>query len=292
LEIRGGWQGEPASRPFQVAAAGERQAADFLIGPPAAAGESSAVVTAASGGRSVSAGMGVISYPHFPPQVYFPPAAVKLVRADVKVAARRVGYVMGAGDQMPEALRQLGCEVELLEASDLQQRPLGEFDAIVTGVRAYNVRADLRANQPRLMEYVRSGGRLVVQYNTLDSTLEGVSLGPYPITLGRDRVSVEEAPVAFTDPGSHLLRVPNEITGRDFEGWVQERGLYFASRWDPRYRTVVECHDPGEKPLAGGELWTRYGKGVYIFTAYSWFRQLPAGVPGAFRLFANLLSAK
>jgi hypothetical protein len=217
---------------------------------------------------------------------------MKLVRADIKVTAKRVGYIMGAGDDMPDALRQMGVEVALLGPSDLDQGDLSRFDAIVAGVRAYNVRADLRANQPRLLEYVRNGGTYVVQYNTGDNAL---NMGPYPFTVPpgtRWRVTVEEAPVAFPDPASPLLTSPNRITPADFEGWVQERGLYFSTQWDPRYQTVMASADPGEAPLAGGELWTRYGKGVYIFTAYAWFRQLPAGVPGAYRLFANFLSAK
>jgi hypothetical protein len=148
-----------------------------------------------------------------------------------------------------------------------------------------------------LFDYVQNGGTLIVQYNVPEggpfggdaALLEHV--GPLPITTSRDRVTVEDAPVTFTDPENPLLHVPNEITQKDFEGWVQERGLYFASDWDPQYRTVFECHDPGEMPLPGGELYLRHGKGVYIFTAYAWFRELPGGVPGAYRLFANMLSA-
>ncbi len=157
-------------------------------------------------------------------------------------------------------------------------------------MRAYNVRPDLRANQSRLLDYVQKGGTLIVQYNTADGTLP--ELGPYPFTEGRGRVAVEDAPVSLPDPGHPLLQTPNRITAQDFEGWVQERGLYFAEKWDPRYQTVLVCHDPNEKSLAGGVLYTRYGKGVYIFSAYSWFRELPAGVAGAYRLFANMLSAK
>jgi hypothetical protein len=220
----------------------------------------------------------------------FPPAVVKLVYVDVRVTARKIGYVMGAGDQMPDAIRQLGCEVTLLSPSDLQQRDLSEFDAIVTGVRAYNTRADLRVNLPRLLDYVQQGGTLIDQYNVTDGNL--VPIGPYPFKVGRERVSVEEAAVAFTNPANPLMAKPNQITPKDFDGWIQERGLYFASEWDSRYQTVLESHDPGEKPQAGGMLYARYGKGVYIFTGYAWFRQLPAGVPGAYRLFANMLSAK
>jgi hypothetical protein len=199
---------------------------------------------------------------------------------------------MGAGDEMPDALRQMGLEVTLLSASDLAQSDLSRFEAIVAGVRAYNVRAGLRANHARLMEYVKRGGTYIVQYNTGDATLQ---VGPYPFTTppgSAYRITVEDAPVSFPHPDSPLLRTPNHIEARDFEGWVQERGLYFATAWDKRYETVFSSHDPDEPPLEGGELWTRYGKGVYIFTAYSWFRQLPAGVPGAWRLFANMLSAK
>jgi hypothetical protein len=141
-----------------------------------------------------------------------------------------------------------------------------------------------------LLEYVRNGGSLIDQYNVTDGNL--APIGPYPFKIGRDRVSVEESPVAFPNPANPLLHTPNEITEKDFDGWIQERGLYFASEWDAHYQTVLESHDPGEKALAGGMLYTRYGKGVYIFSGYSWFRELPAGVAGAYRVFANLLSAK
>ena len=179
----------------------------------------------------------------------------------------------------------------LLGEDDLRNADLSRFDAIVAGVRAYNVRADLRTYNQRLLDYVNNGGTYVVQYMSAGAQ----NIGPYPITIPAGntyRVTVEEAPVRFTRPDSPLLQMPNKIQDRDFEGWVQERGLLFSTQWDPRYETVLSSNDPGEKPLEGGELWTRYGKGIYVFTSWAWFRQLPAGVPGAFRLFANLLSAK
>ena len=292
LDAPPGWKVEPAMRHFELAARGDSRDLAFTVTPPAGEATASLRAVATVGGREISNGIQVISYPHFPPQTLFPAAEIKLVRADIKVTAHRIGYIMGAGDEMPEALRQLGLEVTLLSPSDLEQGDLARFDAIVAGVRAYNVRADIRANRQRLLDYVSGGGTYIVQYNTGDLTL---NLGPYPMTVppgSRYRVTVEEAPVTLPHPGSPLLHEPNLITARDFEGWVQERGLYFASDWDKRYETVLASGDPGEKALDGGELWTRYGKGVYIFTAYSWFRQLPAGVPGAFRLFANLISAK
>jgi hypothetical protein len=292
LEAPAGWKAEPRSLPFVVKAAGEQQELTFDVTPPA--GESTASFRAAAtvGGREIAAGMQVISYPHFPAQTLFPPSDIKAVRANVAVTAHKIGYIMGAGDEMPEALRQLGLDVTLLTQTDLDQGDLSRFDAIVAGVRAYNVRDDLRANQSRLLEYVRNGGTYVVQYQTGDNNL---NLGPYPITVPpgtRYRVTVEEAPVTFPHVDSPLLQYPNHITPKDFDGWIQERGLYFATEWDPKYQTVLASHDPGEEAMQGGELWTRYGKGVYIFTMYAWFRQLPAGVPGAYRLFANLLSAK
>jgi hypothetical protein len=199
---------------------------------------------------------------------------------------------MGAGDEAPRALRQMGCEVTLLSAEDLARGDLNRFDAIVTGVRAYNVRPDLMANQQRMLDYVEQGGTLVVQYVTADRSSSPVKgFGPYPIQLGSSRVTVEEAPVTFLNPDHPLLNGPNKIGDADFQGWIQERGLNFASQWDPRYEPLFESHDPNEEPLRGGTLYARYGKGAYIFTAYSWFRQLPAGVPGAFRIFANFLSA-
>jgi hypothetical protein len=283
---------EPAGRDFQMKEAGEEMTVSFSVTPPGAAASAPlrAVARLASGAQS-GAGMDVIAYTHIPPQTVFPPAETKLVRADVRVLAKRIGYVMGAGDEIPQALRQLGCEVSLLGADELASGNLTQYDAIVTGVRAWNVRPDLAANRARLMEYVKGGGTLVVQYNTVDNNPALAGVGPYPMRLSRDRVTVEDAPVTLPDPQSPLLQEPNRITGADFEGWIQERGLYFATEWDPHYRTLMESHDPGEGPLAGGTLYTKYGQGAYVFTAWSWFRELPAGVPGAWRIFANLLSA-
>jgi hypothetical protein len=220
-----------------------------------------------------------------------------VARSDILVLARTVGYVMGAGDEVPQALEQLGCDVKLLTAGDLARGDLSKYDAIVTGVRAFNVRADLRANHRRLMDYVAEGGTMIVQYNVLEGGFFGgdpsvlARIGPYPLKIGRARVAEEDAPVTFPNPAHPLLNEPNRISQRDFDGWVQERGLYFAAEWDPAYQPVFESHDRGEKPLAGGTLYGRHGRGVYVFTAYSWFRQLPSGVPGAYRIFANMLSA-
>jgi LmbE family N-acetylglucosaminyl deacetylase len=296
LDVPAGWSVQPAARGFKLRAAGEQQELMFGVTPPGKDTIAELRAWAETGGRTVGRGMEVISYPHIPVQVVFLPAEQKLVHADIRILVKKIGYIMGAGDDMPRALEQLGCQVTLLSAADLEQRNLTEFDAIVAGVRAYNVRSDLVANEQRLMDYVRNGGTYVVQYNTVDRG-PLPAMGPYPFTVTidmqrrHDRVSVEDAPVSFPHADHPLLHVPNRITEQDFAGWVQERGLYFPSKWDRHYQTLLESHDPGEPPEEGGTLYTRYGKGVYIYTAYSWFRQLPAGVPGAFRLFANMLSA-
>jgi LmbE family N-acetylglucosaminyl deacetylase len=293
-----GWRISAPSDDFRLAGAGQQSEVSFEVTPPSGDNQASLKASAQVDGQTITTSMETISYPHIPPQVLFPPANAKLVRADVRLLARTIGYVMGAGDEVPQALRQLGAQVTLLGSDDLAAGNLQRFDAIVTGVRAYNVRSDLRANESRLLDYVKNGGTLVVQYNVAEGgnpfggdTNILANIGPYPITTGRERVTVEEAPVEFLHPESLLLHRPNEITERDFAGWIQERGLYFASQWDHHYEPLFETHDPMEKPQTGSTLYTPFGKGQYIFTAFSWFRELPAGVPGAFRIFANFLSA-
>jgi LmbE family N-acetylglucosaminyl deacetylase len=297
LEVPEGWRAEPAQRHFELTGAGQQTTATFEITPPNANTQGEVRAVAMVGDRNISSGTEVIEYPHIPVQTLFPPAKAKLVRAEIKTLAHNIGYIAGAGDEEPDAIRQLGAQITLLLPADLRTGDFSRYDAIVTGVRAWNTRSDLRANYQRLFDYVHNGGTLIVQYNVPEtgpfggdpSLLEHI--GPLPITLSRDRVTEEDAVVAFPNPDNPLLHVPNQITGRDFEGWIQERGLNFASEWDPKYQSVLESHDKGEDPHPGGELYLRYGKGVYIFSAYSWFRELPAGVAGAYRLFANMLSA-
>jgi len=234
-----------------------------------------------------------IDYPHIPAQRVFSDATAKLVRLNLRRVGQHIGYIMGSGDDVPDFLRQAGYDVALLSDADLESGAFGRFDAIVAGVRAYNTRPAMRNAHAKLLSYVENGGTYVVQYNSLSpQPLLVDPPGPYPFKVTSERVTVEEAPVKMIDPASPLLTTPNKITAADFNGWVQERGLYFANPWDPRYQTVLESHDPGESEHPGGELYTRYGKGVFIYTSYAWFRQLPAGVPGAYRLFVNLVSAR
>lgn len=298
LEGPQGWTISPASQAFEVKAVGEERSLSFEVTPPSTDARGQLKASAVIGDRTVSVGMNVIQYPHIPPQTTMPAAQVDVVRADIRTLAHRIGYIVGAGDDIPAALKQMGCEVTLLSPDDISRGDLSKYDAIVAGVRAFNTRADVRSNYERLYDYARNGGTFVVQYNVMEGGFFGgdpailANMGPYPIKIGRnDRVTVEDSPVTFLKPNHPLLNTPNKISMKDFDGWIQERGLYFATEWDPKYETIFATHDPGEQPLAGGTLYAKLGKGAYVFTAYSWFRELPAGVPGAYRLFANLLSA-
>jgi LmbE family N-acetylglucosaminyl deacetylase len=294
LKVPEGWSATPASVPVKFAAKGDEQRATFSVTPPAhdATGQASIEVTTADG-RKLSYSLTNIDYPHIPAQRILGDAVAKLVRIDLKKRGTRIGYIMGPGDEVAEALRQVGYEVTLLTDADLERGDFARFDAIVTGVRAYNTRNRIKLAQPKLLQYVENGGTLVVQYNsTSPQPLLLTDIGPYPFTISSERVTVEEAPVSILKADHPLLNVPNKIAASDWNGWVQERGLYFPNKWDPKYETLFATHDPGETDKPGGELFARYGKGAFIYTSYSWFRQLPAGVPGAYKLFANMVSAK
>jgi LmbE family N-acetylglucosaminyl deacetylase len=238
--------------------------------------------------------MHVIDYPHILPQTWYTPADVQLVPLDVAVSVKTVGYIDGAGDDVRAALRRLGVAVERIDPASASPADLEKCDAIVTGIRAYNTVQALSRFQPTLLAYVEGGGTLLVQYNTAggDLVVDPKKLGPYPFVLTRDRVTVEEAPATFLDPTHPLLNAPNKLGAADFEGWVQERGLYFAGELDPKYTALIAWNDPGEKPLNGGLITCEFGKGRFTYTGISLFRQLPAGVPGAYRLLANLLARR
>ena len=295
LRAPAGWSVSPESQQIHFDRRGQERTAEFELTPPArrSGGELTATVTL--DGKTISSGMQTIEYDHIPMTPVFPPAKMRVERFDMRLLSKEVGYVMGAGDKIPDALAQMGATVTLLSAEELAAGNLDRYDAIVTGIRALNTRPDLLAARERVMAYVENGGTLVVQYNTASFRGRGggatATLAPYPMTASRLRVTDERAAIEFPSGEHALLSVPNKIAKSDFDGWVQERGLYFMSGWDERYEAVLACADPGDSPLEGGMLYTRYGKGVYIFTGYSWFRQLPAGVPGAYRIFANLISA-
>jgi LmbE family N-acetylglucosaminyl deacetylase len=290
LALPPGWKATPAEAPVRLRGIGAETTLSFSV--TAGSGSASGVMSASVevGGQRYARNRVRIDYPHIPVQTLFPLAEAKLVKTSVRRTGERVAYLMGSGDQGPEALRQMGFQVTLLTDDDVQSMDLSKFQTIVAGVRAYNTRPRLRVLEPRLLDYVKDGGRLVIQYQTPDAELKD-RLGPYPFTVSRDRVTDEEAPMRQIAPQHPLLNAPNKITDGDFTGWVQERGLSFANPYDSHYETVLSSNDTNEPARDGGLLYTRWGKGVFIYTGLAWFRQLPAGVPGAYRLFANLVSA-
>jgi LmbE family N-acetylglucosaminyl deacetylase len=293
LVVPNGWKVEPASIPVKFAAKGEESQATFTLTPPAGEQTASIAAQVKIGEETYASGVIDIDYPHIPAQRILGDSVAKAVRADIKKRGERIGYIMGSGDDVPNILRQVGYDVALLTDADLDRGDFAKYDAIVAGIRAYNTRDRLKIAHEKLMQYVANGGTMVVQYNTANQ-LDDLAVpvpGPYPFKISRDRVTVEEAPVKFV--GEHaVLTTPNKLTAKDFEGWVQERGLYFPNEWDPKYATVIATNDPGEPEKAGGQLVAKHGKGTFVYTAYAWWRQLPAGVPGAIRAFVNLVSAK
>lgn len=232
--------------------------------------------------------MKTISYDHIPTQVWFPESKTKLVYVDVKTKSKKIGYVVGAGDLVPEALRNIGYEVTLLTEADLEIENLVHYDAILTGIRFFNVEERSPYMAPKLLEYVNQGGNLIVQYNTRHQ-MKTQNFGPFPITLSRDRVTEEDAAVIFLYPDHAALNTPNKLGPLDFENWVQERGLYFANAWSEHYTPLLSWHDKGEPAKEGALLVTKYGQGNYVYTGISFFRELPAGVSGAYRLLINLI---
>jgi LmbE family N-acetylglucosaminyl deacetylase len=270
LDAPAGWTVTPASQPFRLAAPGEHARFTFTVTAPAQLGTAPLGASLDINGRR------------------FNHQRVE-VRYDLATRGRHVGYLAGAGDDVAAALEEMGYEVTSLTGADLTAERLRGLDTVVIGIRAFNVRTDLAERVPTLFAYVEAGGTVVAQYNTLDGLREGW-LAPFHLRLSRDRVTDEHAPVTILAPEHPALTTPNRITAADFEGWVQERGLYFPAQWDERFTAILSSGDAGETPLEGGLLAARYGKGYFVYTSLAWFRQLPEAVPGAYRLFANLVS--
>jgi len=230
-----------------------------------------------------------IEYDHIPLQTVLQPASTTLVTLQVESTAQKVGYIQGAGDDIPEFLEEIGIETKGLDVKAVMQEDLSQYDAIVLGIRALNTIEEIGQGMPSLMEYTKNGGTLVLQYNT-NHALNTNDFSPYPLEISRDRVADEHSPVKIVDPDHPVMHYPNRITSEDFEDWVQERGLYFPGKWSDDFQTVVAFQDPDEPFLESGLLVAPYGKGYYVYTGISFFRQLPAGVTGAFKLFTNILS--
>ncbi len=294
LELPAGWTAAPTGQPFKLAASGDKAKLAFTVTAPASSATGSILAVAEmSDGTRFSNGREEIRYDHIPPQLLQSPARLKVVATDFVARGKNVGYLPGAGDATAEALAQLGYNVTTLTGADLTAEKLRGLDAVVIGVRAFNERTDFAANLPGLLAYAEAGGTVIAQYNRPNG-LNTQQLGPYPLSIAGQapplRVTDETAPVTFRLPDHPALNTPNKITTADFAGWVQERGAYFASSWDAHYEAPLAMSDPGETQPDSSLLIAKYGKGYYVYTSLAFFRQLPAGVPGAYRLFANLVS--
>jgi hypothetical protein len=317
LETPPGWTVAPPSQDISFLRDGEVAGFTFKVSPGRLdEGRYEVRAVAEYNGKDYTEGYSIVTRQDIDTFYYYRPARQRVRAIAVSVPPRlRVGYIVGAGDEIPEILKQLGVNVEIISPTELAAGNLNRFQTIVIGIRAYDVRGDVRDQNRRLLDFVSRGGTLVVQYNQNVTAFNAGSYTPYPITATTLRVTVEEAPVEILAPRDGVFHYPNRITASDFEGWVQERGVYFFDKGAPKprtrrqaapsstpatpaplekwgeYKPLLSSHDPGEPPLEGGLLRASYGKGTYILTGYAFFRQLPAGVPGATRLFANLISA-
>jgi len=261
----------------------------FELSPPSNTSEAEITASFASKNSTSDKTLINIDYDHIPLQTILLPAASKIVRVPLKTGGRRIGYVMGAGDKVPESLRNVGYNITELDIENLSNTKLDQYDAILIGIRAYNTKKSLKLYNQALFDYAENGGTLITQYNT-SRRLNFKDISPYDLKLSRKRVTDEFAEVRIINPEHKVMNFPNEITSLDFENWVQERGLYFPEEWGPEFEPIISCNDKGEDPLDGSLLIAKHGKGYFVYTSISWFRELPAGVPGAYRIMANLLA--
>ena len=286
-----GWQVDQETQTFSIAKKGDEQTLVFELTPPPYQDENFIVPLVKVNGKEISKELITIAYDHIPTQSILLPAESKVVRLDIDRIGEHIGYIMGAGDKVPESLEQIGYQVMILEPKDITAEALEKFDAVVVGIRAYNVVDELRFKQKFLLDYVKNGGNLIVQYNTAgrwNSQFDNIA--PYPIQLSRDRVTDENSTVKILAKKHPIVNFPNTISEEDFKGWVQERGLYFPNKWSEEFTPILSMQDNGESPKEGSLMVAPYGKGNYIYTGLSFFRELPAGVPGAYKLFSNMLS--
>lgn len=291
IELPDGWKSSPVDFDFDSLQTGVKKEFSFFITAPFVTGDGFVKALVETCGKVYSFALTEINHSHIPQMILLDESRARLICTEYLVKAKNIGYINGAGDEVASCIEQLGCTVEQINEHTLSKEDLSLFDLIVTGIRAYNTNDFMADYHAALMKYVFNGGTLLVQYNTSNflGTVK-TAIGPYPFKISRERVTVENSPVTFSDSAHALLNSPNKIIEKDFEGWIQERGLYFASDLDKSYQTMLIMNDPEEKPSSGSIIIVKHGKGYFIYTGLSFFRQLPAGVPGAYRLFANMLS--
>nr|WP_298998444.1 PIG-L family deacetylase [uncultured Allomuricauda sp.] len=286
-----GWLVSPRTKDFSIDKVGQEQILTFKVVPPSGDSEGKLAPVARINGEEFDKELVEIAYDHIPKQSVLLPSEAKVVRMNISKTGEHIGYIMGAGDKVPESLEQIGYQVHLIDPNDIQSGSLEKYDAVVVGIRAYNVVENLKFKQPFLFEYVENGGNLIVQYNTANRWRKQFEdIAPFQLSVSRDRVTNEDAPVRILAKDHSLVNFPNAITETDFDNWVQERGLYFPNQWGSEFTPILSMNDKGESPKEGSLLIAPYGKGHYIYTGLSFFRELPAGVSGAYKLFANMLS--
>jgi len=299
LPLPAGWSASPSVQEVELAKAGEERIVHFQVKAKAGAAPLEIRPVVEAFGKRWSYREDEIDYPHIPVQLVLQPASLRLVPVELQLPEGLIGYVEGSGDSIAEDLLHVGARVERIDDETLRAGDLGRFDSIVIGIRAYNMRPAVLAAHQRLMRYVEEGGVVVAQYVTVNrwALIEALrdrwldtGVGPFPLELGAGRVTDQSAEMIFLQPESPLLHEPNRIVAEDFRGWVQERGLYFGKKWDERYQPLFRVADPGEDPQDGSTLVAHHGKGRYVYTGLAFFRQLRAGVPGAYRLFSNLVT--
>lgn len=286
-----GWKVSPNSIPFSIAQKGEEISVIFEVTPPSTESEGKIEPKVRVGNKIYRDELVEIDYNHIPKQSILLPSEAKVVRMDIRKSGEHIAYIMGAGDNVPESLEQIGYQVHVVDPNDIQNGDLDKYDAVVVGIRAYNVVDALKFKQPVLFDYVKNGGTMIVQYNTAGRWAgQFENIAPYEVTLSRDRVTDENAEVKILAPNNSLVNFPNTITEKDFDGWVQERGLYYPSQWSSEFTPILSMQDEGETEKQGSLIVAPYGEGHYIYTGLSFFRELPVGVSGAYKLFANMLS--
>ena len=291
LDLPPGWRSNPSSAEFATSDEGQDQAVTFQVECGELAQQRYDITAVAEyADHKYVEGYATTGYPGLRPYFLYRPATYKLSGVDVKVApGLKVGYVMGSGDDVPSSLEHLGIKVNFLGPTDIATADLGAYDVILLGVRTYAAREDLRTYNNRILDYVKNGGVVIVQYNTPEYDN---NFGPYPYKMTSDpeEVTDEDSEVTILDPSNPIFNWPNKISKADFSGWIEERGSKWMKSWDAQYQPLLETHDEGQSPQKGGLLYAKYGKGIYIYNAYAFYRELPEGVPGAYRIFANLIS--
>ncbi|OSY89392.1 LmbE family protein [Tenacibaculum holothuriorum] len=287
LNIPDGWNVSPKEASFSIEQKGDIQLVDFMLSPSKNQSEGTIEAVATVNGKKFDRELIEINYNHIPKQSVLMPSAAKVVRLDIQKVGKKIAYIQGSGDAVPESLRQIGYSVIEIDPKNINDKNLEDFDAVVVGIRAYNTLPELQFKQKYLLDFVKNGGNLIVQYNT--NRRVDVK-APFNLKLSRDRVTDEHANVTMLAKDHSVLNYPNKISNKDFEGWVQERGLYFPNQWAKEFTPILSMNDKGESPKEGSLLIAKYGKGNYIYTGLSFFRELPAGVPGAYKLFSNMLS--